>query len=242
MLIRAELRKLTTIRGPWVLLACGPLIVIAGVTALVVSGGNVHDRSVQNTALAHVGLAGLLTLIFGIQAVAGEYRHHTITDTYLSDPNRGRALAAKLVVYGTVGALAGLVSAGVAVATTAIWWGAEGGALHLTSTAAWWTVLGGAAVNLAFAVIGVAVGALVRNLVAATAAALAWIALVEQIAGQLIGPSLARWLPFAASEALGATTTSARSLPQWAGGLVLVGYAAAFALAALFTTLRRDVT
>lgn len=240
MLIRGEFRKLATIRGPWVLLACGPLIVIAGVTGLIVSGGDVHDRSVQNAALAHVSLAGLLTLIFGILAVAGEYRHRTITDTYLGEPARGRVLAAKLVVHGAVGAVAGLVSAGVAVATTAIWWTVKGGALSLSGADAWRTILGGAAVNLAFAMIGVGVGALVRNVVVAVAVALAWIAVIEEIVGQLIGTGLARWLPFAAGEALGRTATG--GLPQWAGGLVLLGYTAAFAVAALLITLRRDVT
>ncbi|HYS36288.1 MAG TPA: hypothetical protein VEO01_11715, partial [Pseudonocardiaceae bacterium] len=167
-------------------------------------------------------------------------RHRTITDTYLSDPGRGRSLAAKLVVHGAIGAVAGLVSAGAAVAATAIWWSAKGGTLYLGD--AWRTIVGGAAVNLAFAVIGVGVGALVRNLVAAIAAALAWIAVIEGIAGQLIGSDLARWLPFAAGGALGRTSTSTGSLPQWAGGLVLLGYTAAFAVAARLTTLKRDVT
>ena len=78
----------------------------------------------------------------------------------------------------------------------------------------------------------------------AIAAALAWIALVERIAGQLAGAGLARWLPLRASQALGrvSLTGTAGLLPRWGGGLVLAGYAIAFAAAAMVTTLRRDVT
>jgi ABC-2 type transport system permease protein len=101
------------------------------------------------------------------------------------------------------------------------------------------------AVSIAFALIGVGLGALIRNLVAAVAAALAWIALVEGIAGQLLGTGLARWLPFYASESLdraALTASATRLLPQWGGGVVLLGYAMAFAVAAVLTTLNRDVT
>ena len=243
-LIRSEWRKLSTVRGPWLLLAAGPLLVVAGITGLVQSGGNVHDPATASKALAHVALAALFTLIFGIFAVAGEYRHGTVTDTFLSTPARGRVVAAKLAVYGSVGAIAGLVSAAVAVAVTAAWWSAKGGSFHLSAAGSWRILAGGVAVNIAFAAIGVGVGALLRNLAVAIAAALAWIALVEGIAGQLVGASLARWLPFSASEALGRAdmTGTAGFLPQWGGGLVLAGYAIAFAAAAMVTTLRRDVT
>jgi ABC-2 type transport system permease protein len=243
-LIRSEFRKLSTVRSPWLLLAAGPLLVVAGVTGLVQSGGNVHDPAVQGKALAHVALAALFTLIFGIFAVAGEYRHGTVTDTFLSTPSRGRVVAAKLAVYGSAGAVAGLISSTVAVVVTAAWWSAKGGSFHLSAASSWRTLAGGVAVNIAFAAIGVGVGALLRNLAVAIAAALAWIALVEGIAGQLVGAGPARWLPFSASQALGGAnlTGTARLLPQWGGGLVLAGYAIVFAAAAMVTTLRRDVT
>src|SRR5689334_17345435 len=186
-LIRSEWRKLSTVRGPWLLLAAGPLLVVAGITGLVQSGGNVQDPAVQSRALAHVALAALFTLIFGIFAVAGEYRHGTVNDTFLSAPGRGRVVAAKLAVYGSTGAVAGLVCAAVAVVVTAAWWSAKGGSFQLSAAGSWRTLTGGAAVNVAFAAIGVGVGALLRNLAVAIAAALAWIALVEGIAGQLAG-------------------------------------------------------
>jgi ABC-2 type transport system permease protein len=243
-MIRSEFRKLSTIRGPWLLLAASPLLVVAGISGLVQSGASLHDPSVQSKALAHVSLAALFTLIFGILAVAGEYRHGTVTDTFLSFPGRGRVVAAKLTVYGLVGAAAGLVSSAVAIVVTAAWWAAKGASFHLSAAGTWQTIVGGVAVNLGFAVIGVGVGALIRNLAAAIAAALAWVALIEGIAGQLLGSGLARWLPFNASEALGRTSVigSGRLLPQWGGGLLLAGYAAVFATAAIVTTLRRDVT
>jgi ABC-2 type transport system permease protein len=153
-------------------------------------------------------------------------------------------IAAKLATCGLVGAAAGLVSSAVAVAVTAAWWAAKGGSFHLSAAGTWQTIGGGIAVNIAFAAIGVGVGALIHNLAAAIAAALAWIALIEGIAGQLLGSGLARWLPFYSSEALGRAnvTGSVRLLPQWGGGLMLAGYAAVFAAAAIVTTLRRDVT
>jgi ABC-2 type transport system permease protein len=242
--IRSEFRKLATVRGPWLLLAAGPLLVVAGVTGLVVSGGNVHDPGTQRTALAHTGLAAIFPLILGILAVAGEYRHSTITDTYLSTPRRDRVIAAKLAVCALAGAAAGVVSSGVALAVTAAWWAERGGHLQLSGTDIWLTLLGGVAANCALAAIGVGLGALIRNPAAAIATALAWFALIEGIFGQLLGSGLARWLPFYASEALGRSNLSAtaRLLPQWGGGLLLLAYAAVFAAAAVFTTLRRDVT
>jgi ABC-2 type transport system permease protein len=243
-MIGSEFRKLTSVRGPWLLLAAGPVLVVAGISGLAESGGNLTAPATQVKAFGHVGLAALVTLVFGMLAVAGEYRHGSITDTLLSFPRRGRILAAKLAVYGLAGVAAGLAASVAAIVTTAAWCAARNAPFHLWSAGSWRTIAGGVAVNLGFAVIGVGLGALIRNLAAAVAVALAWIALVEGIAGQLVGAGLARWLPLRASEALGRASLfgAGRSLPQWGGGLVLLGYAAVFAAAALLSTLNRDVT
>ena len=242
--LRGEVLKLRTVRSPWLVLAAGPVLVIAGISGLVVSGTSLHDPAVQARALAHVGLTSIFPLLFGILAVAGEYRHKTITDTYLSTPARGRVIGAKLVVYAAFGAVSGVVSTLVGLGVAAAWWSDKGASFAWGNTGMWTTIGGGIAWNVAFAAIGVGLGALIRSLVGAVAIALAWIALVEGIVGQLIG-NLARWLPFYAGQALGAggkTMLSEPLLPRWAAAAVLAAYTAVFAAAAVTTTVRRDVS
>jgi ABC-2 type transport system permease protein len=242
--IRSEFRKIATIRSPALLLAAATLIVLAGVSGLVETTRQTPGLELQASALAHVGLAAPLSLILGILGTAGEYRYGTITDTFLSFPGRSRVLGAKLGVYALAGAAIGISAAAVALGAAAAWWAAKGGTFHLWTASNWRVIGGGVGANLALAAVGAALGALIRNVVGAIVLALAWIAAIEGIAAQLIGSGLARWLPFTASEALDQTNISAPGslLPQWGGGLVLLGYAAVFAAAATLVTLGRDVT
>ncbi|HEX4787898.1 MAG TPA: hypothetical protein VH372_05515, partial [Actinospica sp.] len=73
-LIRTEVLKLRTVRGPWLLPAAAPLLVIAGISGGVNQSKDPIDASMQAEMLAHVGLTSMFTLLFGILAVAGEYR------------------------------------------------------------------------------------------------------------------------------------------------------------------------
>ena len=153
-------------------------------------------------------------------------------------------IGAKLIVYAALAALAGVASTLVGLAVTAAWWADKGVPFGWGAAAMWATIGGGIAWNATFAAIGVSAGALIRNLAGAVAAALAWIALVEGIVGQLIG-NLARWLPFYAGQALGAGGTAMLPeplLPRLGALVVLLAYATIFAQAAVTVSVRRDVT
>jgi ABC-2 type transport system permease protein len=241
-LIANEWTKLRTVRGPWLLIAIQQAVIIAGVSGLAAAGTDLKTSDGVRTLMSHAGLvSAIFTLVLGITAVAGEYRHRTITDTYLATPRRGRVVGAKLAAYTGLGLVAGVLSATVGTAVTAVCLAIEGSSLDLSNGMVWRIAAGIVAFNIVYAAVGVALGALIRNLTAAVTAALVWIALVETIVGNLLG-DLGRWLPNRAGLALGYMPSTAPVLPQWGAGLLLVGYAVVIVVAAGATTVRRDVT
>jgi ABC-2 type transport system permease protein len=243
ILVKTEFLKLRTVRGPWLLLAIAPLVVLAGVSGLVISGNKTLNADAQSDALAHVGLTSIITLIFGILAVSGEYRHRTIADSYLTDPRRAATIVAKLLAYSAIAAVSAVISSIVGVLAAAAWWAGKGSSLVWSASGMWDTITGSIIWSVAFAAVGVGLGALIRNLAAAIAAALAWIALVEGVVAQLLGDSLGKWLPFNAGRALGASASDSSSdlLSRSAGALVLIVYVLGCTVAALAVTRRRDV-
>ncbi len=240
-LIGNEWLKLRTTRGFVILLVIQLVLITAG-AAGPLSNMPLDQAATAIGAVAHVGLTSLIALMLGIVAVAGEYRHKTITDTYLGSPRRGRVVAAKLTLTTLAGFGLGAAGAAVSLAVTYVWLTAAGHSMPWSDAELWRTAAGGAVWNAAFAAIGVGIGALVRNLAVAVAGSLAWLTLVEGVVGQLVGRDVTRYLPFSAGTAVGRLPASiADGLPQWGAAALLAGYAVLFAAAAIGFTTRRDV-
>lgn len=243
--LRDEWLKLRTVRAPWALLAASVVVILAGVAGVLLQQPGLSRRltdATVTTALGHVGLVSVFALVVGVLISAGEFRYRTVVDTFLSTPQRSRVVVAKLVAGAGAGAVLGAVSAVAATAATALGCAAAGGSLDLTSGALWRTAAGGVAWCCSFGAIGVAVGAVVRNLAGALTAALAWVALVEGVLGQLLGDA-GRWLPARSGTALGnvAAPGGGHPLTQAQGGLVLAVYTVLLGAGAVWATVARDV-
>jgi hypothetical protein len=90
-------------------------------------------------------------------------------------------------------------------------------------------------------VIGVGIGALVRNQNIAVTGVLVWTVGIETLLVTFV-PEIGRWLPGGASSALTGVATPERGLlAGWAGALVLAAYATAFVAAGARVLVRRDV-
>ena len=88
-LIVNEWMKLRTIRGPLLILAIQQALIVAGVSGLAAGGADLNSANGVRGLFAHAGIASaILSLVLGITAVAGEYRHRSITDTYLATPTQ----------------------------------------------------------------------------------------------------------------------------------------------------------
>lgn len=249
-LVGSELRKLRTVRMPvWLLLTALGLVVLLVLvtipTGTAADGGlSLRDRILLARVIGVAAGGGwIIMMLLGIIAFTQEFRFGTATSTYLVTPVRGRVLAGKAVALSVAGLAFAVpviaVDLGLGVAVIA----ARGG--NLAWSAQVFQVLGGVVFLMALAgPIGVAVGALVRNQIAAVVGALVWLLVAEQLLVALV-PVIGRWTPGGAAAGLlqmgSSATTHGDLLPAWAGAVVLVAYGAVAGTLASVFTLRRDL-
>jgi ABC-type transport system involved in multi-copper enzyme maturation permease subunit len=272
--IRAEFVKLVTTKMWWILglVLLGYVAFTAVILAFAFSSG--MDASSGEMApgqgtpqipadalppiiysIAH-SIGYVFPLLLGTLAVTGEFRHQTLTPTFLATPKRGKVLAAKLVVMAIFGALYGIVAVLAAVGPGAAILSIDDGVTGLDDSDLWAMFARIVLAMALWAIIGVGVGALIPNQVAAIVVVLAFTQFIEPILRTVAAfvdwaANIGDYLPGAAGDtlagasiftALGMSAGESPALEWWHGGLLLLGYALVATVVGYLVAWRRDVT
>ena len=238
----AELRKMRSTRTNLGLLAgMVALILLSVLLGGLTTGALVLSTADQQHALLSAGTsAALFASLIGVMAITSEFRHGTIRSTFVVTPRRGRVLAAKVIsslVMGILfGALAMALSLGIGYAVLA----GRGIPFALDTGHVLLLGFGTLGMTALWAALGVGFGALVRNQVLAVIGLIVWMMLIDSLLRGLV-PNVGRFTPSAASAAITGDPAHYLLSPA-AGGLLLIGYAAALVAAGTYLVARRDVT
>lgn len=245
-LVGTEFLKLRTTRLWW-----GLALALLGLSALIAiltlvfaddtPGFALSGELAQRSLFGSAGFNSTFALVFGIIGMAGEYKQGTITPTFLAAPQRWRVVVAKAVAYAIGGFLLGLSSsllvAGISYAGLAI---RDIDVVMPASEV--FELLGGSTATAAFyGVLGVAVGAVIPNQIAALIGAL-----VEQLIAEPLlfnfFPEEARFLVGGAGSILSGTPNLGATLSLWAAAGVLAAWCAALLSLGSLITERKDIT
>jgi ABC-2 type transport system permease protein len=250
-LIQAEFGKLFTTKL-WLWLLLGSFALAGMFLGFTIgfdgSEGNPSPRlntaEGQRNLFSVPGASGIFALILGIIAVTGEFRHQTVTPTFLATPHRGRVVISKVITYALIGIGFGIATIAVSLAIALPWLSAKNIDVSLGSNGIPGTLTGVVAGVAVYALLGVGLGALIRNQIAAVVGALVYLFVVEGFVSAL--PTIRdyyKYFPGGANTALtGATQPNVTLLEPYQGGLLLVAYGLVFAVLGTWLAVRRDVT
>jgi ABC-2 type transport system permease protein len=243
-LVHSELLALRTIRAPWALAAGAILLTAVLAVTPVVRAGQAGNASIGTAGalLAVLGATGrgsVAALLLGVLTVTTEFRHETVTATFLRTPHRRDVLIAKT-------AAATLIAAAVAVADLAVVVavGVPTGAVQPAMLNPD-ILLHEAGLLLAYplyAALGVGLGALIIYQPVAVVLPMAWVMFAEDLLLHLVPNVVTPWSLGGVTAALANAGDVARVLPMAVGGAALLGYALLLLFLGGGRVLRRDIT
>lgn len=239
VLIGAEIRKLTTTRSTWWLL--GALAALSGgLAGAMLFAGYALDyagaapgvrEGAQLVYKQPAATLYVIPLVVGTLLVTREYNTGTIVPTLLAEPRRGAVYGAKVLGGAAASAVCAAAAVVLTVAVGATVFAANGDETFLTDGAVVST-LAGTLVSLAlWGLMGVGLGALLRNQAAALTIVLVATLLLEPILGIVLStadmPEAAGYLPGGASNLMSGGTTFGEEGSPMTGFAVLAAYTAA---------------
>jgi ABC-type transport system involved in multi-copper enzyme maturation permease subunit len=251
-LVQAEFGKLFSTKL-WLWLLLGAVLLTALFVSLTIGftdqpnnpAPRLNTVDGQKNLLSAASAAGIWTLILGTIAVTGEFRHQTVTPTFLGTPHRGRVVISKLIAYALTGIGYGIATIVVALAIALPWLSAKNIDFSLGGDGIPGTLVGIVLSVAVYALLGVGLGALIRNQIAAIVGSLVYLLLIEAfIRGLPWIRDYYKYFPGGANNALTGTAPAPNThlLQPYQGGLLLVVYGLVFAILGTWLAVRRDVT
>jgi ABC-2 type transport system permease protein len=244
-LVFSEFLKFRTTRTSiGVLLSAVALIAIGaagtvGTAEEVVLGTAQLTQDIVSSAL----FAGLIAFIVGILTVTVEWRHGTVTRTFLATPQRGRVLVAKEIWMGLFSAGLAVLGLVLVIAIAVPWLELKESSLELDRDA---LALAGRIVlaTMLWGTLGVGIGAVVQSQTPALVGAIIWILLAEALIGALFGlvdlEGVADYLPGGALSSFDGTEDG--GLSKSVGGAVSLAWVTGLGLLGYLRMSRQDVT
>ena len=199
-------------------------------------------------------LTVLIAMLLGIHVVTSEIAQRTVTTTFLVTPRRERVIVAKLAAAGVFAALFWLITTVLDGVVTPVFMASQHISASLTGQGVIRAVLLGLLAFLLWAAFGLGLGAVMRSQIASVIAGIAiyvgGFAVAELIFHGLYDLHHQAWLlgapviaPAVASQVM---TTPAPAFPhappQWAGAVIMAGYALVLTAAGIVQTRRHDIS
>jgi hypothetical protein len=238
--ISAELFKLRTTRGPWVV-AITLAVLAAAVLALSAALlGRPGQPALEPSVLGDLARApgrwtGAAALLLGMLLSTAEYRHRTVLTTRLAHPRVAGLVLGKAAAAALVGVVLALTVELVMVVGGAVLLASRGIAVEPSQHGVAAAVASIALVTALYAVAGAGIGELLRNPALALGVVFGAFLVDGVLPVVLREPGLAHWLPNGVTNSaltLGWTHDSALFEP-WVALLMLAAYATGLLLAGL---------
>lgn len=248
-LIRAEFLKLRTTQvWFWLLLATIALSALL-VVVQIASYNGVSNAAYVPDLFASSSTSYILVFVLGVLGVTTEFRYQNITPTVLQTPSRWAIVTAKMITYAILGVLYALVAVATQLIVAVPWLSSKNITVDFGDSAVIHSIVGVFAVIALFGIVGLGVGALVRNQIVAVVIGIIFLLVVENLL--LAIPGVRKAWPFTpngASQAIlhtnGSTeiTNGVHVLPTAGGVVILLLWAFIPAIAGAVFTMNRDIT
>ncbi len=195
--ITAERIKLMSTRSPYWCIGIVALMSIGIALAIgYAANGSDVDTSIVVALLSGLSRFGVIVLmIMAVLAITSEHRFGTLKTSFLAVPQREKVLIAKAIVYGGLTVVVSLVLTLICLVIGSI---AVSSGVDITSDETIRQIWGIPVFALLCVLVGLGVGAIVRQTAGAIVIVLIWMLAVETLLSVLpkIGPTLGPFMPF----------------------------------------------